>query len=499
VGQPDRCAHASCPGAACAREADGARDGAPAFDLRVEGDVEISTTLISQLQSAFSARCDADELLADAEVDTRAKLESLFERLQASVGDVPGFRVQYKVVLGIFEYGKLPMVRDLESSVAALAEHELIAALADDAGAQQTIRDRRADVERSLPDRTPPQEEFLVCDADSSQNQAINRVLAGQDLVIKGPPGTGKSQTISNLIACLVASDKTVLFVAEKRAAIDAVLKRLERVGLHDLVLDLHGATSRRQVAQSLARTMETNAEIPRQDLDQEHRRLEARRRELSVWAEALHEKREPWGVSLFDARARLLAAGEEVTTDVRIRDAQLRDLTASTLERAREDLREFVRLGGLHATSSSPWAGAPITSKEQGKRARDVVDDLATRRLDPLLDALERASAHHGLTAVATMGDWAARLALWTEIRATLDLFEVRSSTSHWRPWPSSWRRWGRVRALGCRRASGTPSFAQLVGAPRCCSVTGSSSAGRVCCTACAPRSTSGPPGGRR
>src|SRR3954469_7364593 len=127
-------------------------------------------------------------------------------------------------------------------------------------------------------------------DADSSQNFAINKVLCAQDLVIKGPPGTGKSQTISNLVSCLVARGKTVLFVAEKRAAIDAVLKRLEHVGLHDLVLDLHGGvSSKRQVAQSLARALHTNATIAAPDLTPDHHRLEARRRELNQWEQALH------------------------------------------------------------------------------------------------------------------------------------------------------------------------------------------------------------------
>lgn len=69
-----------------------------------------------------------------------------------------------------------------------------------------------------------------VLDADSFQRNAIDTVLAGQSLVIHGPPGTGKSQTIANLIAALVARGRKVLFVAEKRAAIDAVLSRLKGV-----------------------------------------------------------------------------------------------------------------------------------------------------------------------------------------------------------------------------------------------------------------------------
>jgi nitrogenase subunit NifH len=87
-------------------------------------------------------------------------------------------------------------------------------------------------------------------------------------LIVRGPPGTGKSQTISNLIATLIARGKKVLFVAEKRAAIDAVLKRLHTQGLAELVLDLHGGTgAKRKLAQDLAATLQTNARIPRPDV----------------------------------------------------------------------------------------------------------------------------------------------------------------------------------------------------------------------------------------
>ena len=83
-----------------------------------------------------------------------------------------------------------------------------------------------------------------MLDADASQQAVVDAVLAGSHLVVKGPPGTGKSQTIANLVASLAAAGKRTLFVAEKRAAIDAVLSRLAAVGLDDLVLDLHDGAS---------------------------------------------------------------------------------------------------------------------------------------------------------------------------------------------------------------------------------------------------------------
>jgi very-short-patch-repair endonuclease len=400
------------------------------FDLQVTGELEVNPTLLNALAAEFDIECDPEELLASAgmegAIDRPEELEIAYAWLADKARRVPGFAVRQKTVLGNFSYAKLPMVRDLQCSVEALAGHDLIAALAGDAEARQAVRDRRADVDPTLPDQTAPADEFLVLDADSSQNFAINKVLCGQDLVIKGPPGTGKSQTISNLISCLVARGQTVLFVAEKRAAIDAVLKRLEQVGLHDLILDLHGGvSSKRQVAQSLAHALRTNATIAEPNLSHEHQRLEARRRELNDWQAALHEKREPWSLSLFAAEERLLALGEEAETEVRLRGQKLHTLTADGLDRAREQLREFVGLGGLHAALASPWTGSPITTRAEVERALDLVYDLTLRRLEPLLNRLEHATASVGMPAPDSVHGWADRLLLWSSARDTLEHFE--------------------------------------------------------------------------
>jgi exonuclease SbcC len=95
-------------------------------------------------------------------------------------------------------------------------------------------------------------------------------VLAGQSLIVKGPPGTGKSQTIANLIASLVARNRKVLFVAEKRAAIDAVTKRLNQKKLGDLLLDLHGGvSSRRAFAQAIGEALAASRVAARIELEE--------------------------------------------------------------------------------------------------------------------------------------------------------------------------------------------------------------------------------------
>ena len=191
------------------------------------------------------------------------------------------------------------MVLDLETATDALLGSELICAIAGDEEARAAVRARHPNVSLSQPDTVPPADEFLVLDADASQSYAINCAVGGADLVIDGPPGTGKSQTIANLIASLSARGQRVLFVAEKRAAIDAVLDRLGRVGLADLVLDLHdGAGSKRKLAADLARTLAIAASIPRPDMAAAQENLVRHRQVLVGRAAALHARRASPGTS---------------------------------------------------------------------------------------------------------------------------------------------------------------------------------------------------------
>src|SRR3972149_9436195 len=96
-----------------------------------------------------------------------------------------------------------------------------------------------------------------VLDADSSQTLAIEEVKLGRKRVIQGPPGTGKSQTIANLIAAAIKEGKTVLFVAEKMAALEVVKRRLDNIGLGDCCIEVHSHnTNKREFLQELSRSL---------------------------------------------------------------------------------------------------------------------------------------------------------------------------------------------------------------------------------------------------
>ena len=128
-----------------------------------------------------------------------------------------------------------------------------------------------------------------IVDSDSSQTLAIEEVRRGRDLVIQGPPGTGKSQTIANVIAGAVADGKTVLFVAEKMAALEVVKRRLDSAGVGDACLELHSnKANKRAVLEELRRTWELGA--PRaENLASLNARLTEARDALNAHADRLH------------------------------------------------------------------------------------------------------------------------------------------------------------------------------------------------------------------
>ncbi|THA80817.1 DUF3320 domain-containing protein [Streptomyces sp. A0592] len=237
---------------------------------------------------------------------------AVLARARAAAAGQVGWVVRDSVVLAMFAAHKEAMYQDLKENEAAILASPLIRAigLGPDAGLpDDVIGFEPPAIERidevQVPERTP-----LVLDADASQRQCIAAALANRSFVMSGPPGTGKSQTITNMIAALMHSGRSVLFVSEKAAALDVVRNRLTDVGLGDFVLALHSSdTSKKAVAQELDRALTTEVRASgaaQHELD-EARKL---REELSAYAAAMNEERQPLGRTLHDVLGRLALLG---------------------------------------------------------------------------------------------------------------------------------------------------------------------------------------------
>jgi very-short-patch-repair endonuclease len=400
------------------------------FELALVDEMEVNPTLLHLLKVDFDCAFDHEKLLdrVDGVIDELWELDKTFEWMTEQTRRVPSFAIQPRLVLANFAYAKLPMVRDLETAFDELVAHDLVAAIAGDEDARESVRAAGPGPDAvPSPDQVPLSDEFLVLDADSSQNYAINAVLGGESLIVRGPPGTGKSQTIANLIASLLARNKRVLFVAEKRAAIDAVLKRLRQQKLGDLLLDLHGGvSSRRAFSQSVGAALNASRAAPKVDHAPLHRKVEKRRDELNDHVAALHEIREPWGLSVYELRSELQGVGPDRQTNARFRGRDLERLDDAARRQAEEDLGEYARLGGLTlGTSGSPWARANVVSGDEAQEAFELVDGLRRHTLPTTLEGLDSAATEARVAPPRTLEGWAKLLDLWKGIREMLEFFE--------------------------------------------------------------------------
>lgn len=395
------------------------------FELVLLGEFRVSGTLLQVLAQEFACTPDMDTLVVDGAIDTMKEITDTFDWLLREAAEVPEFEIERRAVLGTFSYMKMPMVRDLDDALELLIDHDLVATIAGDDEARVAFRESQGTVTVALdePNTIPLNDEFLVLDADSSQNWAINAVLRGQSLIVRGPPGTGKSQTISNLIASLTARGKRVLFVAEKRAAIEAVLKRLDAVGLSDLVFDIHGGVAaRRAVAQSLGASTENARAIGAIDVSELHRQLDHRRSELVAASEALHRPREPFGLSVYEAMNRVLGVPASAHTEFRLRASELLALSGEQESLAEEALEELTELGGLALEhSGSQWAKATVTSSEEVRDAFDTVERLRSTVVRRAQTAVQAAGGETGARELELLAEWNDAHSVWAEAEEIL------------------------------------------------------------------------------
>ncbi|MGN6611147.1 MAG: AAA domain-containing protein [Angustibacter sp.] len=237
---------------------------------------------------------------------------------------------------------------------------------------------------------------------------------------------------MANSCARRPASGRRTLFVAEKRAAIDAVLSRLAAVGLDDLVLDLHdGASNRRRVARDIALTLERAGRVARPDVETTVATLVERRSRLTGHLQALHERREPWGVSAFAAQQALASLTERrpaPRSRIRVRGAALAALDRAQLDVLREELREAASLGAFRAgPDDDPWFGAHLATSEEAQEALEKVTTVSQQALPHARYAMSTLLEAAGMPDARTLADYGRALSLIGSVRSTLDVFTAQ------------------------------------------------------------------------
>ncbi|MEV6209593.1 DUF4011 domain-containing protein [Kitasatospora sp. NPDC051914] len=234
---------------------------------------------------------------------------ALLEQVRRAVSARTGWQVSERIVLDAFNSSKEVMYRDLRDNMQRILGSPLVRTLglgADAAGTADSLGFDPIPLDQ-IDQKQPPENAPLVLDADSSQRQCVAAALDGRSFVMDGPPGTGKSQTITNMIAGLLEKGRSVLFVSEKAAALDVVRNRLEQVGLDDYVLALHSNTANRKlVAQELGRALNASRRSFPAARRDELLTAKELRRELSGYAAAMNEHHEGMNRPLHDVLGRV-------------------------------------------------------------------------------------------------------------------------------------------------------------------------------------------------
>lgn len=354
----------------------------PALDIRVR---EYGVTLPDQ--------ATIESLMADGGM---AAVESAI----AALALPEGWHVEPMCVLSAFMFAKEAMFRDLEAHEETVLASPVVQALAgaSDAARERTLfaPDDVDDIDRSSPPEVAP----LILDADSSQRVAVAAAMAGKSFVLDGPPGTGKSQTIANIIAALVASGKKVLFVSEKAVALDVVRDRLSGRGLGPLLFELHShKATRAEVAASLGDALSERPSIVERNTAATLARAKKLRLELSEYAAAMNEVRGPIGWTLHDVVGRLSSLPDSA-------DMPTVAIVVPEFSGERwDDLQDVIREAAgswTHLLQGERHLWYGIRSVEGlvfdiGEAARtrdaliDVLNDVAPRRADVSLDGLDQ------------------------------------------------------------------------------------------------------------
>lgn len=216
------------------------------------------------------------------------KIDSLLKSIEKLV-KVNDWKVTRRSWLGVFSFESLAIYQDLKVLDTQARSNTLVQAIAHLGG--ESIEKLNLDDELDSM-HTPNQIPIPVVQADSSQLRALTLAAQGSNVVIHGPPGTGKSQTITGIIANALFQKKKVLFVSSKMAALNVVHSRLQKIGLGQYCLEAHGVKSgKKKVIDELKRSLELNDEIKTaKNFNEDLEKMIESRRSLNNYVKALHD-----------------------------------------------------------------------------------------------------------------------------------------------------------------------------------------------------------------
>jgi very-short-patch-repair endonuclease len=342
----------------------GSKDG---FKVNFTGDELIQNlSLQAKLKTDFGIDLPLYTTENKSDSDGLSSLNDYFLRVAACIEKYSRWKVgSDEIQLGFFSFGKFLMFKDLDPSVwpedKQPENHPVLEKLLGENGfgGESSVVPDGAHLDEII----DPGDVHFVRDADSTQTLAILEARGGRNLVIQGPPGTGKSQTITNIIAELLGNGKTILFVAEKMAALDVVKRRLDENHLGDAVLELHSHKATKQsVLKELARTLDQGKPILL-DSAEDIAGLKVSQNELNDYCNAVNTPVEPSMVPFITALGNVLKGQRECPGVTAWSAGDMRHWTQKDYTSAKEKVSELaMHISKVGRPSRNPFWGSELT-----------------------------------------------------------------------------------------------------------------------------------------
>jgi len=420
---------------------------------RHDDDAIVNPTLLQFLKAKFELKIiGLEETPPD---DHGLDVQKILQAFRIAVRDLKGWQVEEHAFLGIFSFTKYLMWKDLQDRADQLKANRVVKHLIDHPG-EAFARENSFERTQGLDETHRPHDLLAPLLADSSQLMALCAVDEGSDLVLEGPPGTGKSQTITNLIAHSLAKGKTVLFVSEKMAALEVVHRRLNAIGLGPFCLELHSSRAKKsEVLEQLGHSLNASGQRTAEQWTQEAERVARLRANLNDLVIALHT-RHANGLTAHDAIGTCIANAGNDPTRLSWTDPYAHDL--NSLEALREVSKKMAILAKaigtlvahpLRTVGQTEWTPswqeslldaciAVQSAFEDFQKKAAAVEPILGRTTSGLslddYDALDKVIDH--LIAASSIPAGLARKAHDTEALA-----RIKSAAKHGKSRSSSWQ----------------------------------------------------------
>lgn len=396
------------------------RPGEDDFELQLTEQARMNPALVRHLKSVHGIVFDVNAVARMAYNTARFDPQPVLDRLSTLIQPIHGAEVEFNLLVTTLAdlSGNLddPWINMNNPTVAALST----AANGGDIEPEPIKAGRFPSL-----DLRDPADELLLLDADTDQQYVVDAVRAGDSLVVSTPPGSGQTQTAINAVGALVSEGKSVLVVGDRQSSLGGLSGHLESLGLESMLFRPGNGTTPQQLKGQLVRAIMRNEKALEPQLGNLHQTLTGHRHALMDHVASLHNVRERWGCSPYQAMqslAELTSIHPAPSTTVRLKRSVLDNI--KDREELAGRLRRAAELGSFSRSStSSPWYGARLVTRKETEEAQQLAR-LAEEKLPALRERMKKVSDHAEIRLGETFTEWGAQLELLIAVRESLDKF---------------------------------------------------------------------------